>query len=143
MVVIAAIDRSDRAQTVLSQAATLAEKFGDSIHAVHVMKRSEVVETEGESISKGEVTDLDELRDRAAAVAAEVIEDHPVGVETETVGLIGNPADEIVRYAEERDAQYVVVGPRRRSQTGKILFGSVAQDILLNAPSPVVSVMNH
>nr|WP_268762303.1 universal stress protein [Halorubrum saccharovorum] len=46
-----------------------------------------------------------------------------------------------MRYADERDARYIVVSPRRRSKTGKVLFGSVAQSILLNATTPVVSTI--
>ena len=47
---------------------------------------------------------------------------------------------EFVAYADEQDARYIVVSPQQRSQTGKILFGSVAQSVLLNAGCPVVSL---
>nr|WP_241768123.1 universal stress protein [Haloferax sp. ATB1] len=57
------------------------------------------------------------------------------------MGLVGDPAEEVTEYADEQDASYIVVSPRRRSRTGKMLFGSVAQSILLNASCPVVSTL--
>lgn len=136
----AAVDRSESGASVVDQAEILAEKFGDP---VHVMKRSEVVKTEEEGISRGEVTDIDELRARAASVAAGAVDENTNWVESNAVGLIGNPADEIVEYATEQDARYIVVSPQRKTQTGKILFGSVSQSVLLNADCPVVSIINH
>lgn len=55
-------------------------------------------------------------------------------------GAVGGHADEVVELAEAVDADRVVVGGRRRSPTGKAVFGSVAQDVLLSAPCPVTFV---
>lgn len=143
MVIVAAVDRSERAPDVLNQGAILAEQFGDELHVVHVMTRSEAVDAETVSISKDDAVEIEELRAVAANVVTDLLNDHPVTVETREIGLIGDPPNEIVQYAEDRDARYIVVGPQRRSQTGKILFGSVAQSILLNTNRPVVSVLSE
>ena len=50
------------------------------------------------------------------------------------------PAEEIVATAEELDASLIVIGLRRRTPTGKLLFGSQAQRILLDAQCPVLAV---
>jgi nucleotide-binding universal stress UspA family protein len=34
----------------------------------------------------------------------------------------------------------IIIGVRRRSKVGKLLFGSTAQYVILKAPCPVVSV---
>jgi nucleotide-binding universal stress UspA family protein len=140
MVIIAAIDSSERASEVVTQANELAEKYGDSVHIVHVMGKSEVIESKESSIGAEETTDMDAMRTAASEVGLKMLDGRPTTVETEVNGLIGNPADEIVRYVDEQNARYVVVSPKRQSQTGKILFGSVAQSILLNASCPVVSI---
>lgn len=58
-------------------------------------------------------------------------------------GAVGDHADEIVDTAEEIDADRVVVGGRNRSPTGKAVFGSVAQEVILTSPSPVTFVRDE
>ena len=50
------------------------------------------------------------------------------------------PAEELVELAEETAAELLVIGMRRRSAVGKLLLGSDAQRILLDAPCPVLAV---
>ena len=49
-------------------------------------------------------------------------------------------ADSLVSTARDIDADLVVIGLRRRSPVGKLITGSSAQAILLDAPCPVVAV---
>ncbi len=55
-------------------------------------------------------------------------------------GAVGDHADGIVAVAEEHDAGRVIVGGRNRSPTGKAVFGSIAQEVMLTAPCPVTFV---
>jgi nucleotide-binding universal stress UspA family protein len=48
--------------------------------------------------------------------------------------------EDLVRLAGEHQADEVIIGVRRRSKVGKIIFGSTAQFVVLNAPCPVVTV---
>ena len=52
----------------------------------------------------------------------------------------GDAADEVLRVAQEVDASVIVIGLRKRSAVGKLLMGSVAQRILLDADRPVLAV---
>ncbi|WP_448616877.1 universal stress protein [Modestobacter sp. URMC 112] len=52
----------------------------------------------------------------------------------------GDLADEVVRVAGAVDASVIVLGLRRRSPVGKLLMGSTAQRILLDADRPVLAV---
>ena len=49
-------------------------------------------------------------------------------------------SDELVDIAERLRASLIVIGLRRRSPTGKLLTGSQAQRILLDATCPVLAV---
>jgi nucleotide-binding universal stress UspA family protein len=52
----------------------------------------------------------------------------------------GEVADEVLRVAQETDASVIVIGLRKRSPVGKLLMGSSAQRILLDADRPVLAV---
>jgi len=50
------------------------------------------------------------------------------------------PAETILRVAAETGADLIVIGLRRRSPVGKVLTGSTAQQVLLDANCPVLAV---
>jgi nucleotide-binding universal stress UspA family protein len=50
------------------------------------------------------------------------------------------PVEQVLKVAREINAQTLVIGLRRRSPTGKLIFGSTAQQLLLEAPCPVLAV---
>jgi nucleotide-binding universal stress UspA family protein len=64
------------------------------------------------------------------------------GLQHEVRQLIrGNdPAEDLISVAEEENADFIVIGLRRRSPVGKLILGSNAQRILLDASCPVLAV---
>lgn len=135
--IVAAVDRSERSEVVIEEAVALADAFEESLHVVHVMSRSEFVKRETTSVEReGETIDLDEIRAGAASVAEDA---GPHGVAFEAVGMVGKPSDELIRYASEHNGSHIVLNPGRRSPAGKVLFGSVAQSVILHAECPVVA----
>ncbi len=50
------------------------------------------------------------------------------------------PAEDLIGVAEEVGADFIVIGLRRRTPVGKLILGSNAQRILLDAPCPVLAV---
>ena len=64
------------------------------------------------------------------------------GVEHEVRALVrGNePAEDLVEVAEESEGKLIVIGLRRRTPIGKLILGSNAQRILLEATCPVLAV---
>ena len=50
------------------------------------------------------------------------------------------PGVDLVKIAREQDVGEIIVGVKRRSKVGKLLFGSTAQYVILNAPCPVATV---
>ena len=50
------------------------------------------------------------------------------------------PAEDLLLLAEENTVEQIVIGIRKRSQVGKLLMGSVAQYVILNAKCPVLCV---
>lgn len=62
----------------------------------------------------------------------------PFELQQHVGGLDG--AEEVVAAAERLGASLIVIGLRRRTPTGKLIFGSDAQRILLDAGCPVLAV---
>ena len=50
------------------------------------------------------------------------------------------PGEDLVQFAEENKIDLIVVGIRRRSRVQKLVFGSNAQYVILEAPCPVLTV---
>jgi nucleotide-binding universal stress UspA family protein len=48
--------------------------------------------------------------------------------------------EDLVQLAEDNKVDEIIIGVRRRSKVGKLIFGSTAQYVVLNAPCPVVTV---
>jgi nucleotide-binding universal stress UspA family protein len=55
-------------------------------------------------------------------------------------GGVGEHGEEIVRIARDVDADMIIVGGRKRTPAGKAVFGSTAQEVMLEAPCPVCFV---
>lgn len=139
MTIVAAIDDSDRATAVLEEAQTLAGDLGEDVHAVHVLERSELVEVLEKEVEGQDLTDNHEVQQVGERLVSNASTESTLSDLTVSV-RVGDPAAEIVAYAEQEDARYVVIGGRQRSPTGKALFGSVTQKVIFDSPVPVVNV---
>lgn len=64
------------------------------------------------------------------------------GIEHEVRQLVRgqDPAEDLISVAEEVGAELIVIGLRRRSPVGKLILGSNAQRVLLDAGCPVLAV---
>jgi len=64
------------------------------------------------------------------------------GVEHEVRQLVRGfePAEDLIGIADTTGADLIVIGLRRRSPVGKLILGSNAQRILLDAQCPVLAV---
>ncbi|WP_135822242.1 universal stress protein [Halostella litorea] len=72
----------------------------------------------------------------AAREASERLEE--LGVEVRAEETSGDPATQILERAETENVDQICVGGRKRSPTGKALFGSVTQDVILGTDRPVL-----
>lgn len=50
----------------------------------------------------------------------------------------GDPASEILSVADKQDADLICLAGRKRTPAGKAVFGSVTQEVILNANRPVL-----
>ncbi|MCP4020508.1 MAG: universal stress protein [Desulfobacteraceae bacterium] len=67
-------------------------------------------------------------------------DDHEVNNETHLLVRGQEAAEDIVSFAKEKQVDEIVIGVKNKSKVGKLIFGSTAQYIILNAQCPVVCV---
>lgn len=72
--------------------------------------------------------------------AEEELKKEQIPCETHLLVRGMSPEDDLLNYAEEEGVDELVIGIRKRSKMGKLLFGSTAQYLILNAPCPVLTV---
>lgn len=130
MAILVALDeKSKRTERVVNFSIEEAKLRKEKLFFVHSLFGGE--RTEQKEIDAGE-----ELLKWAEETAKKA------GVECETRLLVRGKeaAEDIVEFANEIKASMIVIGVRKRRPAGKVLFGSVAQDVILNAKQPVICI---
>lgn len=106
----------------------------DTVHVVHSMKGQEADADVGEDESDVVL----ESRERLSAMADRLTD--RATVETHQLVRGNDPHEDLLQFAAEHDVDELLVGIRQRSTGERVLFGSTAQKVLLNADRPVVAI---
>lgn len=131
MSLLAAIDTDRGAEAVVSTGHELATALEEDLVVLYV-----VPESENRERKQAEIEDiLEEAVGDSDRVELRVI-DQPSGRDVPS----GRTATGILDVADDIDARYIVVGSRKRTPIGKVMLGSIAQLVLINAEVPVVTV---
>jgi nucleotide-binding universal stress UspA family protein len=132
---------ADRTEALAEAVTDVAGPTGARVVLAHVFTDEEFdgVVSQLDYDPMGDI-DPDEVATRHATVRelAKTFDD--AGVDYEIRGRVGEHGESIVDLANEVAADRVVVGGRKRSPAGKAVFGSTAQEVMLNAPCPVTFV---
>ena len=83
--------------------------------------------------------DIDQAESRLEKIKKPFVAE---GIPCETRATVSyqTPGEDLVNFAKENDVDEIIIGVKRRSKVGKLVFGSNAQYVILEAPCPVVSV---
>ncbi|MCT9095018.1 universal stress protein [Haloarchaeobius sp. HME9146] len=131
----------DRSERLAEKVIDLAGPSGAQVVLGHVFTKEEYEE-------RREMLNYDpdaEVTPDVVAQRFDVIRDigehlDAAGIDHTVRGGLGEYSQGIADLAEEEDADLVVVGGRKRSPTGKAVFGSTAQEVMLTAHCPVTFV---
>ncbi|MBI3407983.1 MAG: universal stress protein [Planctomycetes bacterium] len=134
-------DFSDYSRHAFQIALDLAKEYGASLLILHV------VETLGpENLTFGEVSgqlEPEAYRERLRTDLQRVAP--PAGSSVRFVHLLaeGDPTAEITRAAKEHACGLIVMGTHGRTGLRRLLMGSVAEQVIRHAESPVLTVKSR
>lgn len=138
-VILVAIDFSDTSLRALKVARDIAKgKPGAELHLAHII--APVRGPLGLAQPESDETAMVALG--ASERIEKLCEEAEEGIDARVLGhvRVGEPAREIVQLASDIAADLVVVGTHGRTGVERVLLGSVAEEVVRRAPSPVLTV---
>jgi nucleotide-binding universal stress UspA family protein len=124
--IVVGYDHTDPSKHALERAAQIAKAFGATLIVTSV---APLLHSSPRSAAVGPADPTDTLAHHEEELAAAKSFLDEQGVNAELVPAIGEPASAIVKLAEERDADLVVVGTREVGVIQRVLGQSVSQEV--------------
>ena len=129
-------DGSDSANRAVEHGVSLAERYDATLHTMYVVDTSRYGEP---ALSSTELV-LQQLEDRGAELVDEIVDRaENEGIETHTRVCHGRPDKEIIYYADEIDADLLVMGYQGHSHDMEGHMGSIASRVTSSAGRPVMT----
>jgi nucleotide-binding universal stress UspA family protein len=129
MKIMVGYDRSNVAKEAVKIAKQHAKAFGASVYVVRSLAQSHELELEDIQTAEQE---LEKIR--------RSFRDEGIDCEAEAVVSVMTPGEDLVQFAKEKEIDEIIIGVKRRSRVGKLIFGSNAQYIIVKADCPVLAV---
>lgn len=134
------IDFSDNNRKIVPYVQMMAAKLGAGLHLLNVLRDLDayagfyVPHTNIEAL-------IGEIAGQADQKMQEFVEANLAGVSSvKTKVVTGDPAREIVKYANENGMGLIVMGTHGRTGLDRAIFGSVAEKVVKHSKVPVLTV---
>lgn len=135
--VLFATDFEAPARRALPFAVALASRYGARLHTAHVIPRETYAFASPETVEQG----LKEARDFASYSLNQTISPlRQYGLRCDPLLGEGDVPAVINSFVREIEADLLVVGTRSRAGFGKVLLGSVAEELIREAMCPVLTI---
>ena len=136
--ILFATDFSPAADAAAPFAIQIARSYGGKVYGVHVNAFNDYT-----AVAPEAWTVAAEASEKEAKEQTQRLNEQLDSVEHEVVIGQGNITETIANVIKEKEVDLVVLGTRGRTRLGKALLGSVAEQILRQAPCPVLTVGPH
>ncbi len=128
-------DFSERSVSAFHVACALARDHGAALTVLHVREVSPAVFAEFGALPPPDTVSRTEVLEKLNEF------EPPDGtVSVEYVVADGSAAEEIVNAAIDRHSDMIVMGTHGRSGLGRLVMGSVAEEVVRKAPCPVLTL---
>ncbi|MBU1340151.1 MAG: universal stress protein [Proteobacteria bacterium] len=128
MKILIAYDKNMSTSKVMDVALLHAKKLNASVYLVRTCP------------SDAKHIEISQMESQLSELAQEVFKNNNIDCETHILIRGLTPGEDIVRYAREKNVDEIILGIKNKSKVGKLVFGSTAQFVILEADCPVLSV---
>jgi nucleotide-binding universal stress UspA family protein len=136
--ILFATDFSQAADAAAPIAIQIARRYGAKVYGVHVNRSDDYT-----GVAPNAWAAMAEAAEKETKEDAGRLNEQLQGIEHEVVIGEGNLWEVLSNVIQQKEIDLVVVGTRGRTGFGKTLLGSVAEQILRQSPSPVLTVGPH
>ena len=143
--IMIATDGSDCSRLAVDKGIELAQLSGGTVYAVYVMSTDYLSSIDGDSFSMGVDPYWESIQEALKTQGQQAVNyvkglGEMKGVNVESALLEGNPSDELIRYAEEKKMDIVIMGTLGKTGLDRLLLGSVAENLVRHSKVPVMVV---
>jgi len=134
------VDFTMNMEKVLPIVKDMVKAFDAKLYVIHVIRSAE--EFVGFEMGTAWYAALEkDLMDGAEKSMKRLVAEHLEDLDSvETQIAVGDVVDEILEYVKKQDIDLIVIGTHGRKGLEKVMFGSVAEGIIKEAPCPVLTV---
>lgn len=138
--ILVPVDFSDNSQKVFKSAANVAQRFGAELVCIFVVQSFE--DYSGFFVPHMPIVQFqDEMQSSAEKKMAEFLEENlTAGLVGTGKVLVGDVGEEIVSFAAKEKIDMIVMGTHGYKGLERVLFGSVAEQVVKTASCPVLTV---
>jgi nucleotide-binding universal stress UspA family protein len=134
--ILFATDFSPLAQTALPHAVDLAHRYGAKLYTVNVLPHMPFVEAAQPDPEEAGLSAKQRLTALTSCTSSK-------GVEHEELIVQGEVPEVIAKLVRKHAIDLIVIGTGGRKGLGKLLLGSVAEEVFRNAECPVLTLGPH
>ena len=137
--IICALDLSEHSKTVAEYTSMFARLSNAKIHVIYVAPT--MTQYTGFHVAPNTIDGfVGEIVAGAEDAMAEFINTHFEGLEVESEIAVGYAKEEILVAAEKCGADLIIMGTHGRTGIDRILFGSVAEKVVIQSNIPVITI---
>ena len=134
--VLVPVDFSENSKKILDAAGYFSDKCQAQLHVVFVVQSFD--DYSGFFVPHMPVAKFEEEMIQAAEAKMESFLEGQRNIPTKV--LVGDVAEEIIRYADEAGMDLIVMGTHGYKGLEKVMFGSVAEKVVRSSPCPVLTI---
>ncbi len=134
------VDFTESSEKIVPFVKEFVKNFDAELHVIHVIRSAE--DFAGFEMGAAWYAAFEkDLMDGAEKSMARFVEEqfNDIG-KVNTFVVVGDVVDEIIEYIEKNDIDLVTLGTHGRKGLEKVMFGSVAEGVVGNAPCPVLTI---